>query len=531
MPHKKLKHILYIEDDEGLARLLQKRMVARDLRVDIAFSAEEGLEKIPQNAYDLILLDYHLPGMDGMEAYAAIQEKHKNMPVILLTSSGDEEIAVMALEQGVADYAVKDPGQTYLELLPAIMQAAYTKERLIRENEIQRQELTLARDKAETANEAKSNFLATMSHEIRTPLNVVIGLSNILARTPLNHEQLNLVRTLNANADLLLKLIDDLLDVNRIEAGQHILEYSDFSLSSVTNDIRVMFEEQARQKNIGLKFNDATGTRHVHADRRRLFQIIMNLFGNAIKFTEKGSVSLSAKILSETKDNFEVQFAVTDTGIGIATEKQDGVFDKFTQADASITRKYGGSGLGLSIVKLLLTMMQGSIELSSASGQGSVFTVTLPLQKSTHQPMEITAMTTPSLLPVSATTPILLVEDYAPNVMVATMILEDIGYEVVAASSGEEAIKLILGRTEPYYAILMDVQMHAMDGLQTTRHIREMERGKNFRHTIIGVTAHALAGDREKCISAGMDDYVTKPIHPDILASTLQKFAPQKGAA
>lgn len=526
MSKSTLQNILYIEDDEGLARLLQKRLERLRFNVDIAISAEAGMEYISQKKYDLILLDYHLPGMSGLDALDIIISTPATPPVILLTASGDEGVAVSALEKGAADYAVKDVGQSYFDLLPAVMQAAFTKEVLLRENERQREELSIAKEKAEAANQAKSNFLATMSHEIRTPLNVVVGLTTVLSRSNLNEEQRKIVTTLSSNADLLMKLINDLLDISRIEAGHVELESTRFAFSDVLDDIKTMFDEHARQKNIGLNFENATEKQFYFGDRIRVQQVLMNLVSNAIKFTEKGSVTVKTEYI-ERKDNKPcIKLTVQDTGIGISAEKLPAIFNKFTQADETITRRYGGSGLGLSIAHSLTKLMEGGITAESEIGKGSMFTAVLCLKKcSGERVLTETKSEDNRFITQAGSNTVLLVEDYAPNVMVATMMLEDLGFEVMAVNNGAEALQTVISRKETFAVILMDVQMHGMDGLETTRRIREYEAGSGIRNTIIGVTAHALAGDRERCISAGMDDYISKPIHPDILATKLRAIS------
>ncbi len=527
MPHSSPNRLLYIEDDEGLARLLQRKLERLNLTVDISHTAELGLEMLQQHSYDLVILDYHLPGMSGLELLDVLANHEQVPPIIILTASGDEKIAVAALEKGAADYAVKDAGQNYLDLLPAILQAAYVRQNLQRENIRQQQELKEAKEKAEAANEAKSNFLATMSHEIRTPLNVVTGLTTVLAKTSLDPNQKKIVDTLSSNAALLLKLINDLLDISRIEGGHVALEATRFQFSEVLNDIRHMFEEQARQKNIAFNIQDQTAGRNFRGDRTRVQQIVMNLVSNAIKFTDTGEVEIVASSAPREDGKHCIELRVRDTGIGIAPEHLPVILNKFTQADETITRRYGGSGLGLSIAHSLAKMMDGDVQIESSPGKGSQFTAIICLEPCNACDAEETADVSrhPDAAESEEKEHILVVDDYAPNIMVASMMLEDLGYTTTSAESGAAALKILEARTKPFAAILMDVQMHHMDGLETTRRIRDLERRKGFTHPIIGVTAHALSGDRERCLNAGMDDYMSKPIHPDILASKLKTIS------
>lgn len=521
MPHTPLRTILYIEDDEALARLLQKRMQRRGFEVDVVSSAEEGLARLSMRAFDLVLLDYNLPGMNGLDLLRTLKAHDIRAPVIVLTAGGDERIALQALEEGAADYAVKDVNQTYLDLLPAVMQAAYTKERLLRENERQAEELRGAKARAEAASQAKSDFLATMSHEIRTPLNVVTGLSEVLIRSPLNDDQFRIVETLRTNAQLLLRLISDLLDISRIEDNRIELETAPFRPADVIEDLRMMFAQEIERKGLAFLIDDRLGDVSVRGDRTRLQQVVMNLISNAMKFTISGEVALSATAHTH-EQAVDLVFQVRDTGIGIPEAKRAQIFEKFTQADASITRRFGGSGLGLSIARALTEAMNGEISVDSEEGRGSVFTVRLRL------PHALTAH--PEAAPAQASVAsggvrprILVVEDYAPNAMVASLMLEEIGYEVDIADCGEAAIERLRAADHAYHAILMDVQMHDLDGFETTRRIRELEVAQGRRHHIVGVTAHALAGDRERCLEAGMDDYLSKPIQPALLAQKLDR--------
>ncbi len=540
-PQSSMQDILYVEDDAALARLLQKRMDRAGLRVDTAETAEHALELITNNPtgkiYDLLLVDYNLPGMSGLEMLERLSALPNSPPAVILTVGGDERIALEALQRGAADYAVKDVNQTYLDLLPAIMQAAYTKERLLRENARQREELMFAKERAEQASEAKSRFLATMSHEIRTPMNVVTGLATVLAKSQLNDDQKKIVETLRTNADLLLKLINDLLDISRIEDDRVALETIRYLPADILKDIHLMFEPDASRKGLKLELVDRTSGEALMGDRTRLQQVLMNLVSNALKFTDSGEIVITAETTPEGDDDVLLSLSVRDNGIGIAADKLPLIFDKFTQADETITRRFGGSGLGLSIARSLVELMGGDIRVESQQGLGSVFHVTLKQGRAGAEPEPVPVVRAlpdglsallgqrEKLKPVSGENGrpcVLIVEDYAPNIMVLSLMLEELGYDTVAAASGTEAIDIIKAAGGPHYAILMDVQMQGMDGLETTRWIRDLEQaGRGYRNTIIGVTAHALAGDRERCLQAGMDDYISKPVLPDILALKL----------
>jgi PAS domain S-box-containing protein len=381
---------------------------------------------------------------------------------------------------------------------------------------------------AEAASRAKTEFLANMSHEIRTPMNAVIGLANILSMSfPLTGKQREYIGTLQTSADGLLGLINDLLDVSKIESGSINLEEIPFSVLKIIEEVVDMIGIRAREKGLRLLTAIETQTlkkKNFLGDPTRFRQILTNLCGNAVKFTESGSITIEAVAIPTSDPIYEtLRLTVSDTGIGIDSGKIEAIFDKFVQADSSISRQYGGTGLGLAITKMLLKAMGGSITVESEPGKGSRFTIEIPLKMAVLAEKQEDRPDSQTFLPISVTKPVLLVEDHEPNILVASILLENMGYSCVVAKTGVEAMDL--AAKKEFCAILMDVQMPGMSGLEATRKIRENElkRGKT-PVPIIGITAHAMRGDREKCLDAGMDDYIAKPFDPEDLKKTLKRL-------
>ena len=438
---------------------------------------------------------------------------------------------------------------------------------LERKNEEMEAALTTARE----ATQLKSRFLATMSHEIRTPMNGVLGMTELLLASTLQPEQQECAQSIKRSASSLLSLSNDMLDLSRLEAGRLTMRPVAFSLKAILDETASLFAPQAHAKGLEFKLEVAPNVpATVVSDPERLRQILNNLLGNAVKFTEAGRIGLTVVVQGESAESSQIRFTVHDTGIGVAAEQHDWIFERFTQADTSSTRKYGGTGLGLALSKELVELLGGEIGVESELGRGSQFWFTVELGKAsqpvTSRPAEqapsakpaapaarpVVKITIPATAPGSAATNrpaqptaqkrdglasltaavkgrnqrVLLAEDNEVNQRIMLRLLEKLGVQVDAVRNGREAVQAVIQKS--YSLIFMDCQMPDMDGYEATAVIRNRE--EDTRHTpICALTANAMEGDRERCLAAGMDDYIAKPVSVEKLREAIERWMP--GAA
>jgi len=533
--------ILLVDDKPANLFALEKMLGKLELDLFKAQSGNEALELTLSHDFALILLDVQMPGMNGYEVAQVLHsaERTRQIPIIFVTAIDRENrFELKGYETGAVDFIFKPLNDQILISKVKVFLALYqAKDELIRKNEQLEASVAAAEDMARVASAAnlvKNQLLAGISHETRTPMNGILGFIELLAEEELTEEQRESVILIRSCANDLLRVINDVLDFSRIEVGKLGTDMVNCSLEELLQSVVAATKTKADMK--GIEFSiiaqDQDLPNRIHMDPGRVGQCLIHLLNNAIQFTEQGHVLLRICMRQVNNQHF-LSFVVKDTGIGMSAEQQQSVFEPFAQASGSAARKCGGNGLGLTITKQLAELLGGALSVTSEPGQGSEFTLTLPVgvEAGQHQRLNVASlMAAPledsdALMQTRFKGQVLLVEDVPTNQKLAQRLLEKLGLTVQLAKNGQEAVTA--AQAESFDLILMDMQMPIMNGYEATRKIREEEaKTKNQDPNIKGVpivalTAHALKHDRQKCLDAGCDQYLSKPIDHGQLAQVL----------
>jgi signal transduction histidine kinase len=506
--------------------------------VQIATSGQKGLARAEQSPPDLILLDVMMPEMDGYETCRRLKADPnlKDIPVIFVTALSETDAESAGLGLGAADYITKPVN---VDIARQRIHNLLEREQLRKEVEEHRDHLeelvqarttalSVAKEMAEAASRAKTTFLANMSHELRTPMNGIMGMTDLALRRAIDPKLKDQLGKVRQSSERLLAIINNVLDITKLDAERLTLEPTDFRLGTLLEALPRLFDQEAKNKGLDLLIESASdlGRRFVHADPARLGQILQNLVGNAIKFSAKGSVTVRAAQIEESPTDIRVHFEVQDTGIGISAEDQKRVFNAFEQVDGSMTRKYGGTGVGLAISKHLVTLMGGSNGVESTPGSGSTFWFTVRLKKVGPSTEPIPRSSVQSADDLVTNRPpgirILLAEDESICREVMICLLEEAGFTVDVATSGTAAVEMA-GRTE-YGVVLLHLDMRGSDEVEVVGAIRAIPGCEHL--AVLAITDDDDGEGRRRCEAAAMNDMISMPVDPDRLFAALDKWLP-----
>ncbi|MGD1717275.1 ATP-binding response regulator [Dapis sp. BLCC M172] len=531
--------ILIVDDTPANLEVLSETLGAVGYDVAIATTGQRALKQLERELSDLILLDITMPDMDGFEVCQKLKANPttRNIPVIFITALADTDNKIKGFELGAVDYITKPfQEQEVLARVKTHLQLALLTQNLEQEVAMKVFSLEQAKQAAEAANKAKSLFLANMSHELRTPLNAVLGITEGLQDEvfgSMNEQQMKALQIIESSGTHLLELINDILDVTKIESGQLELSCTPTAVAPLCKSSLAFIKPLAQKKAIQLKTKLPQNLPELLIDERRIRQVLINLLNNAVKFSpDGGSVSLEVQANSlnpnaSDSQNF-LRIAVIDNGIGIAPENLNKLFQPFVQIDNSLNRDYQGTGLGLTLVKRIVDRHGGKVEVSSEVGVGSCFTVDLPCTNTILFYPKLESQSEANIeysqLQKQKTPLILLAEDNEANITTVSSYLKAKGYRIILAKNGDEAIAQAESQNPDL--ILMDISMPNKNGLEAMEEIRQTPHLVNV--PIIALTALAMTGDRERCLAAGANDYLSKPVKLKQLTSMIQKLLATK---
>ena len=484
-----------------------------------AFSGDEALALLAQEEQplpDLILLDVMMPGMDGFAVCRSLKAnpRTRTIPVIFVTAKQDTDSEVAALAAGGVDFIHKP-------IIPETLRARVGVHLALRYREM---ELERLNEQLAFATVSKSQFLASMSHEIRTPMNAILGFAKLLEDEPITEDQRQMAHHINRASRSLLGIINDILDFSKIEAGQLSIEQRPLKLAELLGHIDSLLGPVAQAKGLTLRLQEETPiSGRLKGDALRIEQVLINLVGNALKFTEQGGVTLRVEPVKVTESAARLRFVIQDSGIGMSSETVAKLFQPFTQGDTGIARRFGGTGLGLSISKHLVELMGGEIGVDSIPGLGSTFWFVLPFERLASEenpPGSAAEVKGPRLQGLR----LLVVDDSPLNLKLAERVLQREGADVTLMKDGQQALDALRANPQSYDLVLMDIQMPVMDGLTATRAIRE-ELGL-VTLPVIALTAGVLAEEKQNALGAGVNDFLPKPMDLDLMASMIRSYCP-----